>query len=255
MGPLAVYLLETHRFSKKYSRFMRSNPKAFPEFYPDMYGKSWKPPLLGSAWKPPKLIGDVAPDHDYPGEGAPAWLVPIFSPRAAEGLREFLEPNGELLPVIAPLGTYYAYNVTRVIDALDIDASEITGFGRRQINRYAFKAESIDGHALFKIPQQRVEIYVTDAFVERVQELKLNGMWITKCWPMPPGVRWLDSWEADDERIIKWCCEVMVAAMKQAKSDGMFKYLGNPKACVLSAQDIDSGFFWPEGGKKIVRAG
>jgi hypothetical protein len=396
MGSPAVYLLETHRFSKKYSRFMRSNPKAFPEFYPYQFSKNWTPPRLAKDWKPAKLIGDVAPDNDYPGEGAPAWLVPVFSPRAVDGLREFLEPNGELLPVITPLGTYYAYNVTTLVDALDIDKCDITGYGRLQINRYAFKPKCVDGSAIFKIPQQPVEIYITDPFVQRVQELELNGMWITKCWPMPPGVRWLDAWEAvlnahkaeyeaeatkqylaqashkaaaaprildlrkdvsdivrllkravawieknqpaweakmerasaieletsgwdmdsgpdischvdtrevhetdgewshygvvsmerprwtallrsleeeaakhilidirgkthrletDDDRIIRWCCEAMVAAIKQAKSDGLFKRLRNPKACELSAQDIDSGFFWPEAGKRIVHAG
>jgi hypothetical protein len=236
---------------------------------------------------------------------------------------------------------------------------------------------------------------VTEPFVQRVQELKLNGMWITKCWPLPHGVRWLDSWQAvlnthkaeyeaeatkqylarssrkaaapatidlredikdmvrllqktvawieknqpgweaklerasaieletsgwdrdngpqischvdtrdahendghwshhgvvsmdrprwtallrslengstrhvvtdirgkahelkgDDDRITGWCCETLVAAMKQAKKDGVFKPLRSPGQCALSAQDFDSGFFWPGSGGRIVRAG
>ena len=58
------------------------HPRTFPEFYPDKYGNGeWRPPRLAAAWKPQRLIGEVWAENDYPGEGAPAYLVPVFSPR------------------------------------------------------------------------------------------------------------------------------------------------------------------------------
>jgi hypothetical protein len=203
---LCVYRLETYRFDSKYARFEKSNPKTFPEFYPRLDDDAkWVAPRLAKTWKPQKLIGNVWPLNDYPGESAPAWLIPVFSPRAVEGLREFLEPNGELLPVLTPLGTYYAYNVTRVVDVLDLKQSDVDwSVGGRwradEINRFEFKAEVKD-LTIFKIPQMPVQIYVTEPFVQCVRELRLNGMWITKCWPMAKGEDWHLAWRAKLERM------------------------------------------------------
>jgi hypothetical protein len=207
--PTNVYRLETYRFARKYARFQRSNPDSFPEFFPDVYGDSpWKPPRLAATWQPPKLIGDVRPENDFPGEGAPVALVPVFSQRAVEGLREFLEPNGELLPVLTALGTYFAYNLTTVVDALDTENSEIfwhdirtKKWRAREVNVFRFKPRSLDGLTIFKIPQMPVAIYVTEPFVQRVRELGLNGMWITKVWPMPDGEPWMKGWMAELERV------------------------------------------------------
>src|SRR5262245_34678544 len=121
----AVYRLESFRFLRKYEGFERSNPRNFPDFYPEEWStKKWKAPRLAKFWVPQKFIGDVWSENDFPCEGAPAWVTPVFSQRAVEGLREFLEPNGELLPVFTPMGTYYAYNVTTVVDALDVQKTQ-----------------------------------------------------------------------------------------------------------------------------------
>jgi hypothetical protein len=182
---------------------MRSDPKAFPEFYPGLHDDApFAPPRLAASWKPHKLIGDVWAENDYPGENAPAWLVPVFSPRAVEGLREFLEPNGEILPVRTPLGTYYAYNVTRVVDALDLSGSAHEHQHRiREVARYAFKVAEVSRLTVFKVPQMPVEIYVTEPFVARARVLGLNGMWLTKCWPLPEGVDWRVGWREVLERM------------------------------------------------------
>jgi hypothetical protein len=196
VGKEIVYRLETYRFLKKYTRFMRSNPRTFPDFYPNRYGRGqWTPPRLAATWKTPKLIGDVSPENDYPGEGAPAYLTPVFSPRAVEQLREFLEPNGELLPVTTPLGTYYAYNVTKLVDALDSPERPDA------LQRFILKPRTLTGLSIFKVPQAPVDIYVTEPFVRRVRESGLKGMWITKCWPLPKGVRWQDAWDVALQRM------------------------------------------------------
>ncbi len=201
-----VYRLETYRFDRRYRRFMRSNPETFPEFYPRKHDDTkWVAPRLAATWTPQKLIVDEWPENDYHGEGAPAYLTPVFSPRAVEGLREFLEPNGELLPVLTHLGTYYAYNVTRVVDVLDLQKSDVSWSAGKtsrahEVNRFEFK-ESVKDLTIFKIPQMPVAIYITEPFVLRVRELGLNGMWITKCWPMAKAEDWQVPWRAELERM------------------------------------------------------
>ena len=49
---------------------------------------------LKKKWKIPELWGPVPSFHDYPATE----LVPCFSQRAVDALRDVLEPNGELLP-------------------------------------------------------------------------------------------------------------------------------------------------------------
>ena len=119
-------------------------------------------------------------------------------------MREFLEPNGELLPVITALGIYYAYNVTTVVQALDTLKSETRKPGSKHrvngIVRFIFKTKIVEVE-IFKIPQLPEAIHVTEPFVRRVRELGLNGMWMTKCWPVPKGVRWLKPWEDELDRM------------------------------------------------------
>ena len=198
MEQAAVFRLETYRFDKLYRRFICSNPDTFPDFHPDKDEPDWIPPKLAATWVPQKLIGDVWPENDFPGAGAPAYLTPIFSPRAVDGLREFLEFNGELLPVTTPLGTYYAYNLTTLVDAIDPERSDIKywpGSDRiHEVSAFVLEEKALKGQTIFRFPQIPVEIFITEPFVRRVEKLKLNGMWITKCWPMPPGVRWLAAW-------------------------------------------------------------
>ena len=78
--------------------------------------KKWKPVFLSNNWKPPKVIGRVAPFNDFPCVNM---MLPVFSHRACDVLKDFLEPNGELLPLDSDLGQYYLFNITKIIDALD----------------------------------------------------------------------------------------------------------------------------------------
>jgi hypothetical protein len=201
MTDQSVYLLETFRFMKQFRRFTPANVETFPDFFPDRYRKDapWTPPRFANTWTPQKLIGDVWPGNDFPGAGAPVNLTPVFSARAVEGLREFLEPNGELLPLITPEGSYFAYNLTRVVDAMDVEGTVASWVLPTVscIERFEFRPETLRGLTIFKIPQTPVEIYVTDPFVQRVRELGLNGMWITRLWPMQPGEKWTTRWNEE----------------------------------------------------------
>src|SRR5262249_39700345 len=95
------------------------------DFNPDNMlteGRAWTVTPLRPYWTPQPVRGRVRAFNDYPCVNL---LIPAFSRRAVDALRDFLEPNGELLPLVSSVGEYYAYNITTVADALDEQKSEI----------------------------------------------------------------------------------------------------------------------------------
>jgi hypothetical protein len=123
------------------------------------------------------------PKGDTPGLSS---HIPVFSPRAVEILAELLENGGELLPIICEHEEYFLFNVTRVIDALDEDASQLVRFddgGILDIDRYSFKENKLTGVNIFKLPQKPLSYpYVTDAFVRRVEDSGLKGFEFRIVW-------------------------------------------------------------------------
>ncbi len=65
------------------------------------------------------------------------FLVPAFSERAVDCLKEFLEPNGELLPLEHPAGKFFAFNCLRVVDILDQDKSNVEWFSSTGPHKFA----------------------------------------------------------------------------------------------------------------------
>lgn len=155
-------------------------------------GKQYKPRRLLPTWKPVKVVGRVRKFNDYPAGD----LVPIFSAPAVIALRDFLEPNGELLPLDSKLGTYFAYNLITSADVLDHARSKIgwiaKPFTATTIDHYEVIPEKLHGLTIFQLPYMTGEPLVTDPFVERVKQRELKGMRFTKLWPLPPGMNWWD---------------------------------------------------------------
>lgn len=116
-----------------------------------------------------------APRTDYP-----ICEEPAFSERAVDVLRDILEANGELLPVSCPQGDYWLYNVTRLLQALDYDNSDVYYFDNSRrvmsIDRYAFNDEAIGEIPIFKLADwPTVFPLVTESFVDRVRKHSLLG--------------------------------------------------------------------------------
>jgi hypothetical protein len=106
--------------------------------------------------------------------------IPVFSLRALEALAPVLKDNGEVLPLRYPRGEYFAYNVTRVLDALNEEESLIERFpssGRvMSISKYVFLQDRVQEAWIFKIPQQpRAFVFVTQRFVDLVDQSGLTG--------------------------------------------------------------------------------
>jgi len=107
--------------------------------------------------------------------------VPAFSHRAVDALRAFLEPNGEILPLVSPVGEYYAYNTTTVVDALDEDASGVVWMKKEwglatRIQKYVFDCGRLNDAPIFRIVQLLNSVFVSQAFVDAAMAAGLKGM-------------------------------------------------------------------------------
>jgi hypothetical protein len=141
-------------------------------------GSAWK--VLSAEWIEDDLNAGK-PKSDFPTLGT----TPVFSQRAVDELLDLLVENGELLPLAVEDGSYFVYNVTREVDALDEDRSELVRFstgGVMRIARYEFDPDQVEGLTIFKIPQSRAKIFVTDAFVGRVRAARLTGFDFSQIW-------------------------------------------------------------------------
>lgn len=112
--------------------------------------------------------------------------VPVFSLRAVNVLQGLLHENGEILPLSCSEGEYYAFNVTTSINALDESKSEVKRFessGRiMRIIKYEFFADRLSGATIFKIPQTRANVFVTDKFRTIVMDNGLIGFEFVNVW-------------------------------------------------------------------------
>jgi hypothetical protein len=166
--------------------------RQFPEQIPEnRTTRAWRVNRLAPRWKPIQVRGRVRPFNDYPCVNL---AFPAFSLRAVEALREFLEPNGELLPLKTSSGSYFAYNVTTVADVLNYKRSKINWLDEPitalSIERYEFFVRKLENHTIFRISEDPTSVYVTEGFVARAAEQRLRGMDFLKVWPLPPRADW-----------------------------------------------------------------
>lgn len=89
-----------------------------------------------------------------------------FKEEIAEELADILENIGELLPFKVDDQTWYALNVTNLIDALDEDNSTYlinTGDIKLNLVKFSFFQEKLTDTNIFKIPQDNyTEIFCCD---------------------------------------------------------------------------------------------
>lgn len=108
------------------------------------------------------------------------------------------------MPLISDRGEYYVYNITTVVDALDVANSKCFFFSERpslavRISSFAFHEEELAGVTICRIVEWPIKTIVSNVFVRRVRESGLNGFWFRKIWPLPKGV----DWELEAKRISK----------------------------------------------------
>ena len=133
-------------------------------------------------------------DWDAPGDwietdcaGRPAGGALLFSERAVAALSDLLTPSGYVLDTIIPAQTRYKlYVCKRAIEALDEARSEVIRFkasGRvRKVLRYELRAEAIASSHIFRLWDLRGRVFVSDAFVSRVEAHRLTGFLFAEIW-------------------------------------------------------------------------
>jgi hypothetical protein len=147
-----------------------------------------------ATWKAPP-VDQIDPDleeSDFSNPDSGAW---IFHPRALAVLRPLLEEAGELLPVRYGKETYQFLHVTRYVDALDPEATQLNRIG--EIKRYAFVPKKLAGVGLFKIattwrgktPVCDLDLFLADGhrdashdFRALVKKHGLRGVELKKVW-------------------------------------------------------------------------
>jgi len=169
---------------------------------PPVKGRKRSVPPLAPFWVPQRVTGRVRHYNDYPCVNM---TVPAFSRRAVDALRDFLELNGELLPLISAVGEYYAYNVTTMADILDLGRSQILWTSQEPraliaIERYECFPEKMAGLTIFRTYEQFTATFVSQTFVDRVREHSLQGFHFIKLWPLPSGVSRVDQEEKEREK-------------------------------------------------------
>lgn len=117
----------------------------------------------------------------------------ILSLRAADALRDLLEPEGEFYPIECDENPQLtAWWPKRRLDALDKMRSEIIWFDEETkqkavcIHRYWFLEEKVGNTPIFQVKDD-YNYFVTDTFLRRVRERKLKGFGFRKLWSPEEG--------------------------------------------------------------------
>jgi hypothetical protein len=119
-----------------------------------------------------------------------------LSRRALDALLPHIGHAGELVPLVFAKGEYALFNVTHVVDFLDLKQSELLHYDDgqfRRIARHAFKPDLVRDEWIFKIRQTQSEAFVTDRFVDLVRREGLTGfrfelLWCSERGLLPPGL-------------------------------------------------------------------
>lgn len=178
-----VYILEAQPNS--YQNIVPIQEESWDVFR-EFNGKS-----LSATWSPicVRILHDSSDNKNLrPGDfPSLASHVPVFDSQVLSVLGDILRKNGEILPLKCDHGDYFAYNVTKIIDALDMDNSEFKRFKTSnrimRIVKYSFRQNLLDKASIFKLPQSPLSnVFVTDVFVERLRSSPFIGFGFNKIW-------------------------------------------------------------------------
>ena len=140
--------------------------------------------LLLPGWVPPVVrlcpADEAAASRHSDFPFFASWTV-IMRSRAQSVVAEMCDCSGEWLPLNSEDGvTLHALNVTRVLDALDTDSSDVMYFpGTSRImfvKKASFKESVIRGVDVFRLPGVSSDVYVSEKFVQAVKTAKLRGI-------------------------------------------------------------------------------
>ena len=144
-------------------------------------------PRLKGRWDRPTMLRQekVAAYNDFPA----CPHVPVFSQRAVSVLFDFLEPNGELLPLTTKRGKYFAFQTLTIADGI-LNVTKTKGSVRKppifdDVSTYSFYKSKLSGLTIFRVREEPSTVLVTLAFKQRIESNGLLGFDLEKVWPVP----------------------------------------------------------------------
>jgi hypothetical protein len=156
---------------------------------------------IGDAWFPVRIeeakitYSHIPGDHPLVNGFPHDVITPFLSQKAVNVLANLLEGNGELLPLESDSGQYYAFNITREVEALDEAKSEFKLYSELYDDlgddadflcptKFVFYPDTVANLNIFKLPKRNRHNtpLVTDRFVRRVQEADLKGFAFHLLW-------------------------------------------------------------------------
>lgn len=115
----------------------------------------------------------------------------IFNQKTVKALQPVLEGKVEVLPLVH-IGTptpdhIFAINVVNLLDCLDYEKAKVKIDKEynvvTKVLQYAFQIEMVIDESIFKMPQHRgTRIFVTEKFVQAVQENQITGLDFEEVW-------------------------------------------------------------------------
>lgn len=119
-------------------------------------------------------LGNDMPDF------VPYGSVPVFQEHVYEAMRDIWDAHGQILPLRCEGQTLWAFNVLTTLEALDEQRSEVVYFigGNKimDVESYAFDQRVIGDTAIFLDPRLGLPIFVTDRFMNRIEEHGFTGI-------------------------------------------------------------------------------
>jgi hypothetical protein len=155
-------------------------------------GRTWRP--VEVSWISLEREAEFGPRDFASGFGQ--WNM-------TDRARQILEPDltryGEFLPLKCGEETFWTFNVTNFVDALDVAASDILWASDDGhlllVHEPAFYSERLTDDLMFKVPNWRTgSIYVSEQFVQLIRGHGLTGLRFRRVWPRLPEGRapWTD---------------------------------------------------------------
>jgi hypothetical protein len=106
-----------------------------------------------------------------------------LSPQLIRRVGDLFAPYGELLPlnIEGDTNKVFWFHCTNVIDALDLTKSKFSRISKPHdaivdFQSYAFFSEKIQSSLLFQVSQSKTDLFCTEIFKKRIEDLKLTGL-------------------------------------------------------------------------------
>jgi hypothetical protein len=196
-------LLRNLRYSTKEVKDLHIGNDLFDDFFPRIPCEwNWDLESLKQRWRPPKVKGRVTSFNDFP---CVSLSIPAFSERAANALREMLEPNGELLEFRYSERVYFAFHCRKIVEILDHHRTVgafYSGYSstcKKPASALSYLGViqgSLSGLTIFRMRELPNRVFVTDHFKNRVEEHLLSGFDFALAWPLHEGT----DYEIEDLR-------------------------------------------------------